>query len=141
MAKQVQVQYTLQQLPHFGLTIFRNTQEFEKGLGDCENKAAFSKTWPNFKDLFQALEKELKAIRGPTIQQASYHHANMLANQLQNNMESRITDMLNMLQEVIDTNSVSSQEILEISRESNPISHQSNVITTDTVPLEILRIL
>ena len=52
------------------------------------------------KDPLQA-QTELKDIRGPTMQQAGSHHANMLAEQLCTTINGQGAEMLVMLQEII----------------------------------------
>ena len=76
------IPYTEAQLLDVGLTVLRNTRDFERALGDWEAKQNVTKTWDNFKTHFTNAQKQLKAIRGPTMQQAGYHHANHLAQQL-----------------------------------------------------------
>ena len=43
----------------------------------------------------------MKAIRGPTMQQAGFHHANCLATQLRNDLLLQNTEILAMLQAMI----------------------------------------
>ena len=45
-------------------------------------KVARIKTRDTFKVHFKETQTKLEEIRGPTMQQAGYHHANMLADQL-----------------------------------------------------------
>ena len=54
----------------------------------------------NFQKHFIDAQLELKAICGPTMQQAGYHHANMLAAQLEATINTQGTDMLEMLQAI-----------------------------------------
>ena len=87
MAKAAKIEYTTAQILDIGLTIIQNTRDFERALGDWESLPSNNKTWDRFKEHFKAAQKQLRAIRGPTMQQAGYHHANHLAQQLRNNIE------------------------------------------------------
>ena len=60
-----------------------------------------NKTWANFKAHFTAAQKVLKEIRGPTMLQAGYYHANMVASQLQESLSTRNNEVVAMLQQVI----------------------------------------
>ena len=55
------------------------------------------KTWPNLKTYFKNVQTELEEIRGPTMQQAGYHHANMLADQLRESIKNQGHEILTML--------------------------------------------
>ena len=65
-----------------GLTLIRGTRNFEKSHGEWNSGVATKKTWDTFKVNFKDAQTELKVIRGPTMQQAGYHHANMLVDWL-----------------------------------------------------------
>ena len=56
------------------------------------------KTWDSFKSHFRAAQVELKEIRGPTMHQAGYHHANMLTEQLRTDLINQQMEMLAMVQ-------------------------------------------
>ena len=49
----------------FGLTIIRNTRDFEKAIGEWN--ATPIKIWTLFKTHFRDARTELKDIRGPTM--------------------------------------------------------------------------
>ena len=89
MSEAADIAYTEPQLLDISLTVIRNTRDFEKALGEWEALRANAKTWVKFKKHFTTAQKQLKAIRGPTMQQDGYHHANMLAEQLKTDMERR----------------------------------------------------
>ena len=55
----------------------------------------------NFKSHFRKAQVELEQIRGPTMHQVIYHHANMLAQQLRTNITNQQTEMLAMVQTLI----------------------------------------
>ena len=73
------IPYSLEQKIELGLTIIWSTQDFEKALGEWNDTDAAMKTWELFKSHFTQAQTDLKAIRVPTMQQAGYHHANILA--------------------------------------------------------------
>ena len=92
------IPYSEAQLLEFGLTLIKSTRDFEKALGEWHAKPTNQKTWITFKSHFRDAQTELKAIRGPTMQQAGYHHANMLAEQLRVDLNNQQTEMLAMVQ-------------------------------------------
>ena len=78
------------------------------------------------------------------MQQAGYHHANMLAEQLKTNMERRDQECFPVIQSVVDSNastvSPPSITLTEISS-ITPSQHQANAVKTEPVQLEMLKIL
>ena len=87
------------------LTLIHGTRDFEKSLREWNSRIATTKTWDTFKVHFKAAQIELKEIRGPTMQQAGYHHTNMLADQLRADLQIQGTEMLALVQSmVIDDN-------------------------------------
>ena len=135
------ISYTKAQLLDMGLTVIRNTRDFEKALGDWEALTARNKNWTIFKKHFSDAQKQLKAIRGPTMQQAGYHHAHMLAQQLKTDLERRDTEIFSIIQSVADSTSllpsVAPTKVSTISA-----SHQHvNATQTDPVQIEMLKIL
>ena len=81
----------------FGLTLIRNMRDLEKAFGEWSVKPDADKTWDNFKINFKQDQAKLKKIRGPKMNQAGYHHANMFATQL------RAAHMLAMVQQYNNT--------------------------------------
>ena len=138
------IAYTEQQLLDIGLTVIRNTRDFEKALGDWEALATTAKTWTRFKTHFTTAQKQLKAIRGPTMQQAGYHHANMLAEQLKTCMEHRDQELFSAIQSVVDSNSVATSPPSMAQSELStitPSQHQANAVQNDSIQLEMLKLL
>ena len=95
------IKYSNEQLLEIGLSLIRNTRDFEKALGEWNQKIPTDKTWENFKSHFRSAQVELKEIRGPTMQQAGYHHANMLAQQMREELSNQQTEMLAMMQNLV----------------------------------------
>ena len=60
-----------------------------------------TKTSNTFKVHFKQAQTELKEIHGPTMQQASYHHANMLADQFCADIQIQGTEMLALIQVMV----------------------------------------
>ena len=146
MAIDAGIPYTANQLLDIGLTVIRNTRDFERALGDWELKPIGSKTWANFKTHFTSAQKQLKAIRGPTMQQAGYHHANSLAQQIRTDLTNRDTDIMSIITSAIEQASLAGQppslsgSSLSDMTHTTP-THQANAVTSDPVQLEILKLL
>ena len=62
------IPYSLAQILEFGLTLIRSTRDFDKVLSDWNSNPAVDKTWVLFKNQFKDTQRELKDIRGPTMQ-------------------------------------------------------------------------
>ena len=142
MAEAAAIPYTTDQLLDIGLTVIRNTRDFERALGDWEQLPAIRKTWDRFKTHFKDAQKQLRAIRGPTMQQAGYHHANHLASQLREDINKRDSELLTVIQSAMETASVAPSAISsEVSTIATPIQQQVNAVQSDPVQLEILKLL
>ena len=97
MAQSAQIPYTARQILDIALTVLRNTRDFERALGNWELKPQAQKTWSNFKTHFTAAQKQLKAIGGPTIQQAGYHKVNLLAQQFKDELATCDQEIMTIL--------------------------------------------
>ena len=93
-----------------------------------------TKTSALFKTHFTRAQTDLKAICGPTIQQSGFHHANMLADCLQTDLQLQGSQMLTIVQEV--------------SADNNPPTDKSpspepavNAAVQGSVKLEMFRLL
>jgi hypothetical protein len=131
MAVTAGIPYSQAQLLEFGLTMIRATRDFEKALSEWSTKPLTDKTWANFKAHFKLAQSELKEIRGPTMQQAGYHHANMLAAQLRMDMDNRNNEMLAMVQ----------SQIIVPEEDPEPENPSANIVSQDSVQLEMLKLL
>ena len=104
LAVKANVPYSEKQLLEKALTIIRNTRDFEYALTLWENKPENEKTWSEFKNYFHEAQLNLKKIRGPTMQQAGYHHANHLANRITSDIQEQLnqqdSQVLAMLQSI-----------------------------------------
>ena len=139
MVEYSNIAYTENQILDIGLTVIRNTRDFEKALGDWENLPTTEKIWARFKTHFTAAQQQLKAIRGPTMQQEGYHHANHLARQLCDNMQHRDNGIMSILHTAMDSNSVTPSIVDSDLSTPTPLHHQANATQADTTQLEILK--
>ena len=85
-----------------GLQLIHNTSDFKHALTQWEEKNPADKTWANFKTHFHDYQLKLKKVRGPTMQQAGYHHANVLASRISQDIDEKLQErdnnMIAMLQ-------------------------------------------
>ena len=75
------------------------------------------------------------------MQQAGYHHAHMLANQLREDMDARNSDLMSVLQTALEAQSIAPAATATTTSTLTPQTHQVNAATTDKVQLEILQLL
>ena len=118
-----------------GLTIIWSTRDFEKSLGEWNDKVPTTKTWASFKTHFTRAQTDLEAIRGPTIKQEGFHHANMLAERLRTNLQLQGSQMLVIVQEM------STQDNKPPADDAPQPEPAVNAGVQDSVQLEILRLL
>ena len=141
LATQAGIPYTDSQILEKGLTLIRATRDFEYALALWEDKPQDQKTWVNLKTHFHDAQLQLKKIRGPTMQQAGFHHANAIAgeigNQLQSHLEDNNSKMLSVLQQIPGLSETSSSS--EESQEE--YAQTANSVVTDNVQVEILKLL
>ena len=82
LAKQANIPHIDNHILEKGLSLTRRIRDFEHALTMWEDKLAQNKTWKEFTTYFHEAQLRLKQIRGPTMQQAGYHHANALASNI-----------------------------------------------------------
>lgn len=117
----------------------RNTRDFERALETWEDKPAIEKTWDDFKTHFKEAQKKLKAIRGPTMQQAGCHHANVLANAMKEEIKVNNEEVLSLLQTVI-TQPSTADETSTLTPPST-LEQKVNATPADSVQMQMLQIL
>ena len=141
MAVAAKIPYTDKRVLNIGLTVIRNTRDFEKALGNWESLAAARKYWQTFQTHFKDAQKQLKAIHGPTMQQAGYHHANHLAQQLRTDIQQRDNDLLLFIQSAVKSTttppSITPSDVSTVTE----IQHHANAMQSDPVQPEILKLL
>ena len=96
------IPYTESQIMDFGIHLIKNTRDFETALGEWNRKPQEEKTWGLFKDHFQDAQQVLKDIRGPTMQQSGFHHANFLASEIREEIRESQIQMLALAQHKIE---------------------------------------
>ena len=97
LAKITKIPYTESQIVGFGLQLIKNTRDFEIVLGEWNRKVEQNKTWESFKEYFQNAQSTLKDIRGPTMAQSGYHHANLPASEIRNELQQNQMHMLSLI--------------------------------------------
>ena len=65
-------------------------RDFEYAHTLWENKPENEKTRSEFKNYFHKAQLNLKKIRGPTMQQVGYHHANYLVNRIISDLQEQL---------------------------------------------------
>ena len=144
MGISAEIEYTEKQLLYIGTTVIRNTRDFEKALGEWEALATTVKTWITFKSHFKTVQQQLKAIRGPTMQQAGYQHASHLAQTMRSNIERRDKELMSMLSAAVENNtqapSVAESDDSTVLTQPR-YQHQENAVQSDPVQMEMLKLL
>jgi len=63
--------YSMSQVVNYGLTIIKNTKNFETGIRTWIMRAVNEHTWPNIKTHFEEAHCVLRAVRGTTMQSSA----------------------------------------------------------------------
>ena len=142
MGISAEIEYTENQLLDIGLTVIRNTRDFKKALGEWEALATTAKTWITFKSHFKTAQQHLKAIRGPTMQQAGYHNASHLAQTMRSDIERRDEERMSMLSAAVENNtqapSVAESDDSTVLTQPR-YQHQANAVQSDPLQMEMLK--
>ncbi len=133
MAEQANIPFTEKQLIEKGLQIIRNTRDFDIALTEWRDRPKADKTWNNFKLHFLDAQQTLKEVRGPTMQQAGYHHANALASQIRTEFNDRNTEVLSLLQTV--TEAVATDNNTPQIESMNNMAQQNHLVQLETMKL------
>ena len=149
LATHAGVPCTPKQILEKALAIIRATKDYELALTNWDNKPENEKTWANLKTHFHEAQQQLKSIRGPSMQQAGYHHANALAQKISDDLRlqlhERDTQMLAMMQNMpgLSQSSADSEDTVEDETpHHHSIQRAANVTSSsDTIQLEMLRLL
>ena len=137
LAEIARIPYTESQIVDFGLQLIKSTKDFETALGEWNKKSEDEKTWDNFKIHFQNAQQTLKDIRGPTMAQAGYQHANHLATELRNEFRENQTQMLALMQNL----SEKEQEIEHDNQVEDDKVLAANAATQMSMQAETLKVL
>lgn len=116
LADIAKIPYTESQIVDFGIQLIKNTRDFETALGEWNNKPQEDKTWEWFKQHFHDAQQTLKDIRGPTMAQAGFHHANHLATEIRKELNENQSQMLALLREFSETNTEIENQEQELQR-------------------------
>ena len=135
------IPYTNSQILEKGLTLIRSTRDFEYALTQWEDKPQDDKTWANFKTHFHEAQLQLKKIRGPTMQQAGYHHANVLAQELSRQIQQQLAQRDEQLLSVIQSIPSLAETSSSSDSDDTPPSQIANSVITQNTQLEILKLL
>lgn len=94
MGDAIKVPYSEEQKIKFGLGIICATHDFEEAQKKWNKKATADKTWEHFQEHFEDEHKELKQVRGKTMQTTAYHMAHSIAeNLIKEHTEPIMSDM------------------------------------------------
>lgn len=118
--------YTEIQLIDMALQLIRNMRDFEKALGNWDKKVDADKTWTNLKEHFCDAQLELRKIRGPTMMQAGFVHANHLAKEMRQEMQASNTELLNIL-----TRMEAQDKAIEEASTTTPSTMMASTTTTE----------
>ena len=131
------ISYTPEQSLDISIRVIKNIYDFERTLMDKTAKPAQDKLLVNFKSHFTAAQKILKEIRGPSMKQIGCHQVNMVISQLRDTLTIRNNEMLAMMQQPFQGQTLPSDTPEE---KVGPPNHQAKAATSDNLQFEMLRI-
>ena len=138
LAEIAQIPYTESQIVDFGIHLIKNTRDFEQALAEWNKKPSTDKTWEVFKEHFHDAQKMLKDIRGPTMKQAGYHHANHLAAEIREELRESQMQMLALAR---NTTYLEDDE-LNVHQEAQPSSqNNANAIMQNNIQYQTAELL
>ena len=108
LANAANVTKSASQLIAIAIQIIQRTGDFEQSLKEWHRKPPNEKTWIALKRHFTLAHKDLRKVRGKTIQQTSYFQANQLVKEVNDNitqMKSDILDSMSIIQQDRQDNS------------------------------------
>ena len=144
MATAANVPRSQPQLISIGIQIIQRTGDFEKALLEWYEKDPNSQTWLAFKRHFTTAHKALRKVRGKTIKQTSYFHANQLVRELNDNitqMKSDILDGMSILQQDLRQDSSSVSTVTHASTTTQPTQTASAVAGSTASNEDLLRMI
>lgn len=133
LAEIAKIPYTESQIVDFGLQLIKSTRDFETALGEWNRTDDNVQTWDLFKDHFTEAQQTLKDIRGPTMAQAGFHHANLLASEIRTELQHNQEKMFAIMQENQHT------ENYDLTHENH--QQTANAVTSLSVQTETLKVL
>ena len=144
LAIAAKIPYTEHQIVSLGLTLIKNTNDFETGITDWIKKTT-TKDWDAFKIHFEIEQENLRTIRGPTMRSSVLTRQ---ANAMQAEREQYV-NVISAAEHRIMTALDSHPPALTSETESSSVTSVSpvlttpaaNITTTDTIMLEVLKLL
>ena len=124
--------YTPQQLIKFGLQLVKDTGDMEKGQEEWHERPRVEKTWVKFKEHFERAHRILRKTRGKTMKGTAFHKANMLADQVLQEVRSVQENVLEAL---------TAANFNDEDKENNPPPQQQANSVATSVQTEILNTL
>ena len=109
-----------------GLRIIKSTNDFEQGIQTWYGRPAAEHTWQNFKTHFEEARELLRKIRGVDMQNSTFQHANIVAEEVRNDIARSEQTIL---------------QALSLQATQHQENEQANVATTNTSEATQLAIL
>ena len=75
--------YSQQQVINIALHVIKATNDYQQGLHDWYGLPAVNQTWLRLKQHFQTARRNLKKIRGASMQDVGFHQANQISSEIQ----------------------------------------------------------
>jgi len=137
MGAAAKIPYTSDQLINIAIESIKRSGDLVKGLEDWTKLPAAQKTWPNLIKHFTSARNLLKRTRGPTLRSTTYHHANIMQEQIMeavNGMKQEFLGAVTDLSQRVELSTPTHKEVANAARQVTPESR-------DVVNIEILKLL
>ena len=134
LAEIAKIPYTESQIVDFGVQLIKSTRDYETALGEWNKKTDQEKTWELFKEHFTDAQRTLKDIRGPTMAQAGFHHANLLASEIRSELQENQEKMFAIIKNLHDTEPTHDNDSEEQQESVNAV----NSLSVQTETLKVL---
>ena len=136
--------YTEHQIVNLGLTLVKNTNDFEKGISDWIEKKT-TKDWDAFKMHFETTQENLQKMRGPTMRSnALMRQANVMREE-QEQYVNTISAAEHRIMNALESHTLSLTSENDSSSENSshltPLTPSVNVTTSDAMMAEVLKLL
>ena len=138
IAKAAKLEYTNEQLVHTGLSIIRDTHDFEKGQDEWHSKPTADKTYRNLKKHFNDAYAKLQLLRGEDMRPAAHHTANAMRITMNENNTTLQEEMLSK----VNTIKEDIIGVIQAEKENiNPVEHSMNAATTNNTMSKLTTVL
>ena len=116
--------------------------DFERGIEDWFTLPRANRTWIQFKTHFERAYQSLKNVRGPTMRNTSFQQqANAISEQVMREITQDRTKVINEVKTVVEDRILHAFAQTNIPDSVDPANPSINSTITDTVQLEILKLL